>query len=360
MNLRIPGPTPLPLEILKVMGNQMINHRGPKYEAMQKEVVKKLQKVFQTENDVFLFTSSGTGGVEASITNTLSPGDKVLAIAAGVFGDRFAACAKAFGAEVVKLDFPWGQAADPDLIRKKLEANPDTKAVLVVFNETSTGVTNDMKAIAEVVHESSDALILVDAISGLGAIDLRTDEWGFDVVVTGSQKAWMCPPGLAMVSVSEKAWKAHATAKMPRFYWDFTAMKEFAEKGQTPFTPAITTIFALDKALDMILDEGIENVFARHRRVGEHTRSGVKELGLELFADESCASNTVTAVKVPSDIQADELLRIMREDHEVLIAGGMGRLKGKIVRIGHLGYVFEEDIDEVLEAMEASLNELRR
>jgi len=360
MNLRIPGPTPLPLEILKVMGNQMINHRGPKYEAMQKEVVKKLQKVFQTENDVFLFTSSGTGGVEASITNTLSPGDKVLAIAAGVFGDRFAACAKAFGAEVVKLDFPWGQAADPDLIRKKLKANPDTKAVLVVFNETSTGVTNDMKAIAEVVHESSDALILVDAISGLGAIDLRTDEWGFDVVVTGSQKAWMCPPGLAMVSVSEKAWKAHATAKMPRFYWDFTAMKEFAEKGQTPFTPAITTIFALDKALDMILDEGIENVFARHRRVGEHTRSGVKELGLELFADESCASNTVTAVKVPSDIQADELLRIMREDHEVLIAGGMGRLKGKIVRIGHLGYVFEEDIDEVLEAMEASLNELRR
>jgi len=359
MNLRIPGPTPLPSEVLQVMSKQMINHRGPEYMAMQRDITRKLQGIFQTENDVFLFTSSGTGGVEAAIVNTLSPGDKVLAIAAGVFGDRLAACAEAFGAEVIKLDFPWGQAADPEAIREKLEANPDTKAVLVIFNETSTGVTNDLGAIAKVVHECGDVLLLVDAISGLGAIDLPTDEWGCDVVVTGSQKAWMCPPGLAMVSVSPKAWEAHAKAKMPRYYWDFTVMKDFAEKGQTPFTPALTVIFALDQALEVFLAEGMENVFARHQRVGERTRAGVKELGLELFADEAHASNTVTAIKVPPDIKAEELLRMMREEYDVMIAGGMGRLRGQIVRIGHLGYVFEEDIDDVLQAMEASLARLR-
>ncbi|MEA3460041.1 MAG: alanine--glyoxylate aminotransferase family protein, partial [Chloroflexota bacterium] len=325
-----------------------------------RDIISKLQRIFQTENDIFLITSSGAGGVEASITNTLSPGDKVLAIADGFFGDRFAACVEAFGAEVIKLDFPWGKAADPDVIREELRANPDTKAVLVVFNETSTGIANDMEAIAKAIHETSDAFILVDAISGLGAMNLPTDELGCDVVVTGSQKAWMCPPGLAMLSVSQKAWRAHAEAKMPRYYFDFTAMKDFAERGQTPFTPALTTIFALNRALDMILDEGMENVFARHKRVGEYTRAGIKGLGLELFADEACASDTVTAVKVPSDIEADDLVQTMQEDYNVVIGGGKGRLEGQIVRIGHLGYVVEEDITEVLEAMEASLSKLRR
>lgn len=350
-NLRIPGPTPCPDVILKEMSRQMINHRGPEFAQILNNVTAGLKKVFQTNNDVITLTSSGTGGLEAAVVNMLSPGDKVLAISIGVFGDRFASIAKTYGAEVIPLSFEWGKAADPDAVRKALQDNPAVKAVLVTHNETSTGVTNDLAAISKVINEF-DKLILVDAVSSMSSIDFPVDKWGCDVVVSGSQKGWMVPPGLAMLSVSEKAWKANAEAKMPRFYFDIAKAKSNLEKGQTPWTPAISVVFAMEKALQMMLEEGIENIFARHIRIADMTRKGIKELGLPLFADEKCASNTVTSIAAPEGLDVKMLTKIMREKHDIVLGGGQLHLAGKIFRIGHLGYVTEDDIKEVL-------NELR-
>jgi len=349
--LRIPGPTPCPPEILKAIGRQMINHRGKEFGEIIQGVTAKLKTIFQTQNDVFLLTGSGTGGMEAVIVNTLSPGDKVLSVSIGAFGERFADIAKAYGAEVKRLDFEWGKPADPEAVRRALKANGGISAVLVTHNETSTGVTNDLKSISAIVKEF-DKLLLVDAISGLGSIDLPVDAWKCDVVVSGSQKGWMVPPGLAMVSISEKGWQAHAKAKMPRFYWDFTKAKSYLEKGQTPWTPAVSVFFGLAVALDMMLAEGLPNIFARHARVADLARSGVKSLGLSLFPEEEkYASNTVTAVKAPEKLDVPKLLQILRDEHNVVLAGGQGKLAGKIFRIGHLGWVTEDDIKEVLEIL---------
>ena len=353
MNLRIPGPTPLPPSVLKAMSQPIINHRGPEFAAMLREITARLKEIFRTKNDVFILTSSGTGGLEAAIANLISPGDKVLAASAGFFGDRLAAIAEAFGAEVTKLDFPWGRAVDATALRRRLKVERGFKLVLVVHNETSTGVANDLAAIAEAVRSLGDdrPLLLVDAVSSLGAIELRTDEWGCDAVVTGSQKALMAPPGLALVSLSERAWRAAEGAKAPRFYWDFRKAREYAQKGQTPFTPAISTLYGLREALRLITEEGLDNVIARHRRIGRYTREGIKALGLRLFADEAHASDTVTAVRVPEGMDADRLLARLREEHGVVLGGGQGPLRGKIFRIGHMGYVSEEDIEGVLEAL---------
>jgi len=350
MQLRIPGPTPCPPEVLEAIGRQMINHRGKEFSEIIQGVTAKLKDIFQTKNDVFLLTGSGTGGLEAVIVNTLSPSDKVLAVSSGAFGERFADIAEAYGAEVKRLSFEWGKPADPEAVRQTLRADGGISAVLVTHNETSTGVTNDLKSISAIVKEF-DKLLLVDAISGLGSIDLPVDTWKCDVVVSGSQKGWMVPPGLAMASVSDKAWQAHAKAKMPRFYWDFTKAKSYLEKGQTPWTPAVSVFFGLSVALDMILAEGLSNVFARHTRVADLARSGVKSLGLSLFADEKYASNTVTAVKASEKLDVPKLLQILRDEHNVVLAGGQGKLAGKIFRIGHLGWVAEEDIKEVLEIL---------
>ncbi|MDI6814644.1 MAG: alanine--glyoxylate aminotransferase family protein, partial [Dehalococcoidales bacterium] len=310
----------------------------------------KLKQLFQTKGDVFLLTGSGTGGLEAAIVNTLSPGDKVLSISIGVFGERFATIAEQFGAEVIPLRFEWGKAADADAVRRALQAEPKIKAVLVTHNETSTGVTNDLASISSVVKEF-DKLLLVDAISSLGSINLPVDDWHCDIAVTGSQKGWMIPPGLAMVSVSQEAWQAHSKARMPRFYWDFTQAKSYLEKGQTPWTPAISTVFALSVALEMMLNEGLANIIARHARVGKTARNGIKALGLSLFAEESHASNTVTAVKSPDGLEVRKMLRILKEEHQVILAGGQQRLSGKIFRIGHLGWVTEDDIESVISAL---------
>jgi len=353
-NLRIPGPTPVPDEALKAMGMQMINHRGPEFVKALNEVTEKLKTVFQTKNDVLTFTAAGTGGLEAAIVNTLSPGDKVLATSIGVFGDRFTKIAQTYGADVTPLKSEWGKATDADAIRKALQADPKIKAVLVTQNETSTGVTNDLAAICPVVKEF-DKLLLVDAISGLGAIDLPVDKWHCDVTVTGSQKAWMVPPGLTMVSVSKEAWQAHAEAKMPRFYFDFSKAKSYLEKGQTPWTPAVSIIFALNVTLDMILKEGLANVFARHIRVAKAARDGIKSLGLSLFADERYVSETVTPVVAPPGLDTKAMLKILREEHQVVLAGGQQDLSGKIFRIGHLGWVTEKDIAGVISALKVAL-----
>ena len=355
MQLRIPGPTPIPDEILNTMTRQMINHRGPQFAEMILRATTILKELFQTKGDVFLLTCSGTGGMEAAIVNTLSPGDRVLVVANGFFGERFADIAELFGAQVERLRFEWGFPVDPQEVRLALSQNPGIKAVLVTHNETSTGVTNDLASISAVVREY-EKLLLVDAISSLGAIDLPTDAWGCDVVVTASQKGWMAPPGLAMVSVSEQAWQASAEAKMPRYYWDFAKAKKFLEeKGQTPWTPALSTIYALAAALELFQREGLKSIVARHARVGAKAREGVKSLGLSLFPKDTCASNTVTAVNAPEGLDVKRLLKILREEYNTVLAGGQQRLEGQIFRIGHLGYVTEDDIEAVIEALKAAL-----
>ena len=358
MQLRIPGPTPVPDSILKSMTKQMIDHRGPEFVEMLNKVTDTLKKIYQTKGDIFLLTGSGTGGMEAAVVNTLSPGDKVLVVSNGAFGDRFGNIAQAFGAQVERLNLEWGKAVDPQQVRQALSKDGGIKAVLVTHNETSTGITNDLGAISSVVREF-DKLLIVDAISSLGAIDLPTDKWGCDIVVTGSQKSWMTPPGLAMVSVSERAWKANAQAKMPRFYWDFSKAKKFLEKGQTPWTPAVSTIYALAKALEIFEKEGLNNIVARHVRVGAKAREGVKSLGLSLYADENYASNTVTAINVPEGVDAKKLLKILREEYNTVLSGGQQKLDGKIFRIGHLGYVNEKDIDITLKSIKAALPKAR-
>ena len=352
--LRIPGPTPLPGEVLQALTKQMINHRGVEFGQILNDVIANLKQLFQTKGDVFLLTGSGTGGLEAAIVNTLSPGDKVLSVAIGVFGERFASIAEQFGAEVIPLHFEWGRAADVDAVRRALQAEPKIKAVLVTHNETSTGVTNDLASISSVVKEF-DKLLLVDAISSLGSINLPVDDWHCDVTVTGSQKGWMVPPGLAMVSLSPEAWQAHSKAKMPRFYWDFTKARSSLEKGQTPWTPAMSVVFALSVALEMMLKEGLSNIIARHARVGKAARDGVKLLGLSLFADESHASNTVTAIAASNGLDTKKMLKILREEHKIVLAGGQQSLDGKIFRIGHLGWVTEDDINTVISALKVVL-----
>lgn len=353
-HLRIPGPTPCPDEVLQAMTKQLINHRGQEFGQILLEVTARLKQLFQTKNDVFVLTGSGTGAMEAAIVNMLSPGDKVLSVSVGVFGDRFADIARQFGAEVTSLKCEFGKAADVDDIRRALRNESGIKAVLVTHNETSTGVTNDLASISAVVKEF-DKLLIVDAMSSLGCINLPVDEWHCDVTATCSQKGWMAPPGLAMVSVSPEAWQAHAQARMPRFYWDFSKCKSYLEKEQTPWTPAVTTVFALAKSLDMVLAEGLDNSIARHARVGKFTRDGIKSLGLPLFADENCASNAVTAVASANTLDIAKLLKIMREEHQVVLGGGQQNLAGKIFRIGHMGWVTEADIEPVIAALEVAL-----
>jgi len=352
--LRVPGPTPCPPEVLQAMTKQMINHRGEEFAQILNGVTDQLKQLFLTKNDLFLLTGSGTGGLEAAIVNTLSPGDKVLSVAIGVFGERFATIAERYGAEVTLLRFEWGKAADAEAVRQALQADAEIKAVLVTHNETSTGVTNDLASISSVVKEFNK-LLLVDAISSLGSINLPVDEWHCDVVITGSQKGWMVPPGLAMVSMSQEAWQAQASAKMPRFYWDLAQAKSYLEKGQTPWTPAVSLVFALSVALDMMLKEGLPNIIARHERVGRAAREGVKSLGLPLFAEEGYASNTVTAASSSNGLDIKKLRRILSEEHQIVLGGGQQRLDGKIFRIGHLGWVTETDIEGVISALRVAL-----
>ncbi|MFB0559161.1 MAG: alanine--glyoxylate aminotransferase family protein [Dehalococcoidales bacterium] len=353
-HLRIPGPTPCPSEVLQAMTKQMIYHRGPEFGQILNGVTTNLKQLFQTKDDVFVLTGSGTGGLEAAIVNTLSPGDKVLSVSIGVFGERFATIAQLFGAEIIPLRFEWGKPAEPDAIRKALQAEPQIKVVLVTHNETSTGVTNDLASISRVVKEF-DKLLVVDAISSIGSINLPVDDWHCDVTVTASQKGWMAPPGVAMVSVSQDAWQAHSKAKMPRFYWDFTRAKNYLERGQTPWTPAISILFALSTSLEMMLKEGLPNIFARHARVSQAARDGVKSLGLSLFAEEGYASNTVTAVAATNGLDAKELVKIMREEHKIVLSGGQQTLAGKIFRIGHMGWITDDDIKTVTSALKVVL-----
>ena len=350
-NLRIPGPTPVPQDILEAVGRPMVDHRGRPFAALIQRVTEHLKEFFLTKQEVLILSTSGTGSMEAAVVNTLSPGDKVLVVSIGAFGDRFATIAETFGAQVTVLPYEWGQVADPEDVRKALAADPEIKAVLVTHNETSTGVTNPLEEIAKVVREA-DRLLLVDAISSLGSIPCDMDGWGLDAVVTGSQKGWMVPPGLAFIALSERGWQANESARMPRYYMDVVKARDFLQKGQTPWTPTVSVFFGLDVALERMAAEGLESVHARHARIGQMVREGIKALGLELLAtDEQYASDTVTAIKCPEGVEVAALRRMLEDEHSVVIAGGQGKLAGKIFRIGHLGLVSEEDIRDALDAL---------
>lgn len=354
MQLRIPGPTPVPPRILQTMTKPMINHRGKQFVQLIHSTTERLKGFFQTKSDVFILTASGTGGMEAAVVNTLSPGDQVLCLSNGYFGDRFTDIAQVYGAQVKKLEFPWGKAIDTQAVRQALKETPAIKAIIVVHNETSTGVTNDVAPIAALAQEF-DKLILVDAISSLGSVDLPADKLGLDVVVTASQKGWMTPPGLAMISFGPRAWQAQAQARMPRNYFDLAKAKKFLDIGQTPWTPAVSAIFALAEALEVMAAEGLPQIVARHARVAKKAREGVKAMGLSIFPDEAIASNTVTAVLSPDGVDVKKMLRMLLDEYEIELASGQQKLDGKIFRIGHLGMVEETDIDEVLKGLATAL-----
>ena len=358
-NLRTPGPTPIPDDIVAAMGTPMINHRGPEFHELIAKTTAQLKQVFMTANDLFILTASGTGALEAALVNTLSPGDKVVAATAGSFGDRFIDMAVAFGADLRRLDFEWGSPVDPDALRQALRDDPEIKAVMITHNETSTGVTHPLEEIARIAKQEFDKLLLVDAVSSLGCIPLPVDAWDCDLVGTASQKGFMIPPGLAFVSVSQRAWQAQKTAAMPRFYFDLAEAQRLLERGQTPFTPNVAAMYGLSLALDKIMDEGLEGVFGRHAAIGQLTRDRIRELGMELLvADERYASNTVTAVKMPDGVDGRALMHRLRTEKNVVLAGGQGKLSASIFRIGHLGHITEDDIDEVITALKDLLPEV--
>ena len=351
-NLRIPGPTALPASVREAGARQMINHRGPEFAAMLERILSGMKPYFGTVNDIAMLTSAGSGGLEAAVVNTLSPGDRVVGVSIGSFGDRFAKIAKTYGADVTKLEAEWGYAAAADEVREVLRATPGTKAVLLTHNETSTGVMNPIAALAAAVREEApDALILVDSVSGLGAVPFEMDAWGVDLVVTGSQKAWMAAPGLAMIAASPRAWAAMGTATMPRFYLDLLAHRDSHANGQTPWTPAIAVVYQVDEGLRLMAAEGKDNVFARHEACAAAARAGLTALGFQLFADPAVASRTVTAAHVPDGLDWKAFNGEVKR-RGVVLAGGQGKLTGKIFRLGHLGSVTLEEILGALSTLE--------
>ena len=352
-----PGPTPVPPEVLLAGAEPIVHHRAPRFVEIFNECVAGLKYVYQTENDVVIFAASGTGAMESAVVNVVNPGDTTIVASVGNFGERWIKLNKKWGADVVALDFEWGTKADPAAIERALADHRDAKAVYVQFSETSTGVVNDIKAIGEIVAKTP-AILVVDAISGLGATDLPTDAWQVDVCVAGSQKALMIPPGLACVAVSEKAWRAVEAATQPRFYFDWTSYRDKAAGGQTPFTPAVSLFVMLNKAIELIREEGLQNVFQRHRVLGAGCKAGVKALGLELFGPDDPEANSVTAVKVPAGVDGTKIGKLARDRYGVWLAGGQGKLKGQIFRFGHCGYFGASDILVGLGVVEMVLAEL--
>jgi aspartate aminotransferase-like enzyme len=354
--LLTPGPTPLPPQVSLAMARPIIHHRTPQFQEILKEASQGLKWAFQTANDVFIISSSGTGAMEAAVANLLSCGDTALVIQGGKFGERWTELARAYGATLEIIDVEWGKAVSPEEIKKRLKANPQIKAVFATLCETSTGVDNDIASIAAIVKETP-AVLVVDAISGLGAVDIKTDAWGIDVVVAGSQKGLMLPPGLGFISVSPKAWKLVETSKSSRYYLDLRKAKKALDKNDTPFTSSITLIIALNEALKMMQNDGLEYIFSRHKVMAEATRAAMKALGLELFAP-TAASGGVTAVKVPQGLDGEKLVKTMRDTYGVTIAGGQDELKGKVFRIAHMGFIAESDIITALACLEKVLTQM--
>ncbi len=355
-----PGPTAISEDVLLEHARPLMHHRTPEFSEIFSAVTKKLKKLMKTENDLFILTSSGTGGMEAAITNAFSKGDKVLVANLGKFSDRFAKISKVFGLEVISLDYEWGNPINPEDIKEMLDKNPDIKGVMFQFCETSTGITNNAEAFGNIV-KNYNAISIVDAISGIGASDLQADNWNLDIVIGGSQKALSAPTGAAFISVSDKAWKLIEKSNIPRFYFNLLDAREAASRKppQTPWTPGISIIVAMNKALDMLFEEGLENAFRRHAILAKTTQKAVEKIGLELFVkDEDARSSSVTAVMVPEGVDGKKITSMMRTKYGVQIAGGQGKLKGKIFRIGHLGWFGIFDTIIAISALEMTLKDL--
>lgn len=357
--LLLPGPTPIPDRVLRAMNRPMINHRGPEFKNIIFEIMEGVKKIYQTKHNILIYPSSGTGALEAAIVNFISPGDKVLAISIGVFGERFATIAQKFGADVEIIESEWGMPIDFQLIRDRVlkDVNNEIKAILITHNETSTGVYNDIKLLKEVLGDHP-ALVMVDAVSSLAALDLKMDDWELDVVISGSQKAFMVPPGLSFMAFNEKALQAYENTKMPKFYWDISLGLDYLEKGQTPFTPAISIFYGLQESLRMMLEEGLDNILNRHQFYRQMVRLSVKEMGLNLLAPESNASPAVTSVIAPNNIGANRIRKVMQDEFNITLAGGQKSLDDVIFRIGHLGYIRELDLLSCLAALEMALVKL--
>lgn len=357
--LLTPGPTPVPPEVLSALGEPIVHHRAPRFTEILQEVVAGMQYVYQTENDIVVFAASGTGAMESAVVNVVSPGDHVLVASMGNFGERWKKLTANWGAEVTALDFAWGARVVPAEIEKALAADPAIKAVYLQFSETSTGVVNDIKTIGEIVAKTP-AILVVDAISGLGATDLKTDDWHVDICVAGSQKALMVPPGLAYVAVSEKAWKVVEACTTPRFYFDYVAYRKkmTGDSAQTPYTPAVSLMVAQNAAIKLIREESLETVFERHRWLGKACKAGVQALGIELFGPDDPEANSVTACKVPEGVDGGKITKLARDRYGVWLAGGQGQVKGKIFRFGHCGYFGASDILVGMGVLEMVLSEL--
>lgn len=358
--LMIPGPTPVPEKVLLAMAKHPIGHRSADFSNIIAQGNESLKWLHQTKNEVLTLASSGTGAMEAGIINFLSPGDKVLVGDNGKFGERWGKLCQAFGLDTQIVKAEWGQPLDPEVFREKLTAdtNKKIKAVIITHSETSTGVLNPLEAINKAVKDHGEALIIVDAVTSLGATNVPVDQWGLDVVGSGSQKGYMMPPGLGFVCVSDKAWKAYETATLPRFYFDLGKYKKANAKDSTPFTPAINLYFALNAAFELMKEEGLENIFARHQRLTQVTREGIKALGLKLYAPDQYASNAITAVAT-SPLNAEDLRAYVRKTYDIVLAGGQDHLKGQIFRIGHLGFSCEREMLTVLAVLKESLPTLQ-
>ncbi|MDN7241987.1 alanine--glyoxylate aminotransferase family protein [Planococcus sp. N028] len=352
--LRIPGPTPIPPSVQRAMAQPMIGHRGQSTSDLFARIRPKLKRVFGTEQDVILLTGSGTAGLETAVVNTVAPGEEVLVIVTGAFGERFMKICKAYHLTTHVLQVEWGKAANPELVKTFLKEHPDVKVVLSTFCETSTGVLNPVKQLAAAIREVSDALIVVDGVSCVGGVETRMDEWGIDVMVTGSQKAFMLPAGLAFVAASERAWRKIESNSQPRFYLDLKSHRDNLAKDTTPFTPALSILFGLEQALELMEEEGLEEVYLRHTLMMKMVRAAFTAHGIPLLTTEKDASPTVTAV-APADFDAEVFRKKMKSEFGISLAGGQGHLAGKIFRIGHMGYCSAADILQLVSAIEIDL-----
>jgi serine---pyruvate transaminase len=355
--LYTPGPTPVPESVMLTMAEPIIHHRHPEFQEILTSINENLKYLFQTAQGVMTLTSSGTGGMEASVCNLLSAGDTAIFVNGGKFGERWGEILTAYGVRAVELTKQWGTPASPDEVVDALGKNPETKAVFLTHSETSTGTATDVKAIAQAVHNHGGHIaVVVDGITSVGAMEMKMDEWGLDVVITGSQKGLMIPPGLAFIALSERAWKLADEAKLPRYYFDLKAAKKALGKNDTPWTPAVTLIIGLEKALKMAREEGIEGIWKRHARLANALRLGCTALGLKLFS--ASPSNALTAVYVPDGIEFKKFNSVLKQKYGITVAGGQGDLKGKIFRISHLGYYDELDMMTMIAALERTLVEV--
>ena len=359
LTLMIPGPTPVPETVLKAMGRHPIGHRSGEFQAIVRRTTEQLKWLHQTSGDVLVITGSGTAAMEAGIINTLSRGDKVICGDNGKFGERWVKVARAYGLDVDVIKAEWGQPLNPEAFRTALEADTAKaiKAVILTHSETSTGVINDLETIARHVKNHGTALTLADCVTSLGATDVPMDAWGLDVVASGSQKGYMLPPGLSFVAMSDRAWDAYERSDLPKFYLDLGPYRKTAAKDSNPFTPAVNLYFGLEAALDMMQNEGLEAIFARHARHRSAAQAGMKAIGMPLFAAEGYGSPAITAV-APEGIDAEQLRKAVKEKFDILLAGGQDHLKGQVFRIGHLGFVCDRDVLTAVSAIEATLQAL--